>query len=261
MYANSGSPKKPRTICGRRCSRRRRAVTTAFICSGPLGAAGAPPSCFTNFGTHSSRVSFGGEGGSRCSRRAPWMESTKRFTALARWAGWLSTMQNTGPAPVRWASWVSRWRKAMNPAAVSVPVRTENRQAPCALIAEIMNRGEPGAGGRHRRGLADRSPGGAGVVVRTHPGLVDEVHRPAGRLGGRGDRRIVDLPPPGHRDGVGLLGPIQRPLGGEAQVVQGAPHAGHREMHAEPSGDQLADDLAGPQRHSEPMIAGIAFGD
>src|ERR687889_276053 len=40
MYANSGSPKKPRTICGRRCSRRRRAGTTAFICSGPLGAAG-----------------------------------------------------------------------------------------------------------------------------------------------------------------------------------------------------------------------------
>jgi hypothetical protein len=43
--------------------------------------------------------------------------------------------------------------------------------------------------------------------------------------------------------------------------VQGAPDAGHRELHAEPGGDQLADDLAGPQRHREPMIAGVAFGD
>jgi hypothetical protein len=64
----------------------------------------------------------------------------ERSTALARWAGWWSTMQNTGSLPVCSASWVSRWRKAMHPAAVSVPVRIENRRAACALIAEIMFR-------------------------------------------------------------------------------------------------------------------------
>jgi hypothetical protein len=46
-------------------------------------------------------------------------------------------MQNTGPVPARWASEISRWRKAMNRAPVSVPGSTENRSAPCALIAEI----------------------------------------------------------------------------------------------------------------------------
>ena len=61
--------------------------------------------------------------------------------------------------------------------------------------------------------------------------------------------------------GVGLLGPVQRPLGGEAQIVQGAPDAGHREVHAEPGGDQPADDPAGPQRHGEPVIARIGLGD
>ena len=75
----------------------------------------------------------------------------------------------------------------MNPAAVNVPVSTENRRAPCALIAEIMNRGEPGAGGGHRRRLGDRGPGGAGVVVAAHAGLVDEDHRAAGGLGLGGD--------------------------------------------------------------------------
>src|SRR3954466_8309547 len=261
MYANSGSPKKPRTICGRCCSRRRRAVTTAFICSGPFGAAGATPSCLTFFHTHSSGLSGGEWAGSRYSRRGPSVESTKRSTALARCAGWLSTMQNTGLLPLCSASCNSRLRKAMNPAAVSVPVSTENRRAPCALIAEIMNRGEPGAGGAHRRRLPDRRPGGAGVVVAAHPGLVEEVHRPASGPGLRGDLRILDLFPPGHRDGVGLLGPVERTLGGKAQVMQGAPDAGHGELHAEPGLDQPPDDLPGPQRHGEPMIAGIALGD
>src|SRR3954470_25063283 len=63
MYANSGSPKKPRTMCGRRCSRRSRAVTTAFICSGPFGAARATPSALTLFHTHSSEFQLGGVGG------------------------------------------------------------------------------------------------------------------------------------------------------------------------------------------------------
>ena len=30
MYANSGSPKKPRTICGRRCSRRKGFTETDY---------------------------------------------------------------------------------------------------------------------------------------------------------------------------------------------------------------------------------------
>src|SRR3954449_10859933 len=223
MYANSGSPKKPRTRCGRRCSRRRRAVMTAFIWAGPLGAAGATPSCLTFFHTHSSGLSCGEYAGSRCSRSAPCVESTKRSTAVARCTGWPSTMQNTGPAPARWASEISRWRKAMNRAPVSVPGSTENRSAPCALIAEIRNRGEPGAGSAHRRRLGDRGPGGAGVIVAAHAGFVDEVDRAAGGLGLRGDARILGLLPAGHRARVGLLGPVQRPLGGETQVVQGAP--------------------------------------
>src|SRR3954466_10680461 len=246
MYANSGSPKKPRTICGRRCSRRRRAGTTAFICSGPFGAAGATPSCLTFFHTHSSGLSCGEYAGSRCSRRAPWVEATKRSTVFARCTGWLSTMQNTGPVPARWASGISRWRKAMKPAAVSVPASTENRSAPRALIAEIRNRGEPGAGSAHRRRLGDRGPGGAGVIVAAHAGLVDEEHRPAARLGLGGDLGVVGLLPAVHRAGVGLLGPVERTLGGEAEVVQGAPDAGHGQRHAEPGRDQLADDLAGP---------------
>ena len=43
--------------------------------------------------------------------------------------------------------------------------------------------------------------------------------------------------------------------------MQGAPDAGHGELHAEPGLDQLPDDLPGPQRHGEPVIAGIALGD
>src|SRR5437764_154006 len=46
-------------------------------------------------------------------------------------------MTNTGPAPACSASCRRRWRKAMNPAAVNVPANTENRSAPCALIAGI----------------------------------------------------------------------------------------------------------------------------
>src|SRR4051794_19065198 len=57
MYANSGSAKKPRTMCGSRWSRRSRPVTTAVICSGPLTAAGAAPSCVTFCQTHSSGLS------------------------------------------------------------------------------------------------------------------------------------------------------------------------------------------------------------
>src|SRR4051812_19760185 len=102
-------------------------------------------------------------------------------------------MQKTGLPPLCSASCHSRWRKAMNPAAVSVPVSTENRRAPCALIAEIMNRGEPGAAAAHRRGRGDRGPAGAGVVVAAHAGLVEEVHRSAGGPGLRGDLRILDL--------------------------------------------------------------------
>src|SRR2546421_11930428 len=170
-------------------------------------------------------------------------------------------MQNTGLPPWCSASCTSRWRKAMHPAAVSVPVRTENRRAPCALIAEIRNRGEPGAGGAHRRGLGDGGPGAEVVGVDARPGAAEEVGGPAGGPGGRGDLRILDLFPPGHRDGVGLLGPVERTLGGKAQLVQGAPDAGHGELHAEPGLDQLPDDLPGPQRHGEPVIAGIALGD
>src|SRR4051794_14412498 len=220
MYANSGSPKKPRTRCGRRCSRRRRAVMTAFIWSGPLGAAGATPSCLTFFHTHSSGLSCGEYAGSRCSRRPPSVGATNRSTALARWAGWLSTMPNTGPVPARWASEISRCRKAMKPAAVSGPGSTENRSAPCALIAEIRFRGEPGAGGAHRRRLGDRGPGAAGVIVAAHAGLVEEVHRAAGGRGLRGDARVLGLLPAGHRGRVGLLGPVERTLGGETPVVQ-----------------------------------------
>src|SRR3954449_10898451 len=123
-------------------------------------------------------------------------------------------MQNTGPCPVCSASCRSRFRKSMNRLAVSVPANTENRSAPWALIAEIMNRGEPGASGAHHRRLGDRGPGGAGVVVAAHAGLVEEVHRPASGPGLRGDLRILDLFPPGHRDGVGLLGPVERWPGG-----------------------------------------------
>src|SRR3954453_1343347 len=59
-------------------------------------------------------------------------------------------MQKTGLPPLCSASCNSRWRKAMNPAAVSVPVRTENRRAPCALIAEIRFRPNRAPGGRAR---------------------------------------------------------------------------------------------------------------
>jgi hypothetical protein len=65
----------------------------------------------------------------------------------------------------------------------------------------------------------------------------------------------------GHRRRVGLLGPVQRALSGEAEVVQGAPDAGHREVRSEAGGDQLPDDLPGPQRHREPVIAGIGVDD
>src|SRR3954465_2951882 len=99
-------------------------------------------------------------------------------------------MQNPGPCPVCSASCRRRFRKSMNRLAVSVPANTENRSAPWALIAEIMNRGEPGAVGAARRGLPERGPGGAGVVVAAPAGLVDEPDGAADRLGRGGDRRI-----------------------------------------------------------------------
>src|SRR3954447_12891895 len=261
MYANSGSPKKPRTICGRRCRRRSRAVTTDFICSGPLGAAGATPSRLTFFHTHSSGLSCGEEAGSRCSRSAPSVELTKRSSALARWAGWLSTMQNTGPAPVRWASCSSRFRKAMTPAAVSVPASTENRRAPCALIAEIMFSPNRAPVAR----TAGVCPTGAQVVpawssLRTPASSTKNTVPPAA-LAAAAIAGYLGLLPAGHRRRVGLLGPVERPLGGAAQGVQRAPDAGHGKVHAEPGGDQLPDHLAGPQRDGEAVLARIGLGD
>jgi hypothetical protein len=57
-----------------------------------------------------------------------------------------------------------------------VPVKVENRCFPVGMITEIMltkYRAPTGRG--HDRGLTDRSPGGAGVVVRANPGLVGDV--------------------------------------------------------------------------------------
>jgi hypothetical protein len=66
---------------------------------------------------------------------------------------------------------------------------------------------EPVAGGGHHRGLPDRRPGRAGVVVRAHPGLVDEVDRgptsAASRRSWGRSRPSRAPPPPGSADSPG----------------------------------------------------------
>ena len=54
----------------------------------------------------------------------------------------------------------------------------------------------PGPGVLHLRGLADRRPGGAGVVVRADPGLISEPDRGSLRLGLRPDGRVLLVLPP-----------------------------------------------------------------
>jgi hypothetical protein len=57
-----------------------------------------------------------------------------------------------------------------------VPLKVENRCFPFRVITEIMLTEYQAPTGRgHDRGLTDRSPDGAGVVVRANPGLVGEV--------------------------------------------------------------------------------------
>lgn len=111
--------------------------------------------------------------------------------------------------------------------------RADQHRKPQRTLRQDHAQADRGAGGAHRRRGAHRSPGGTGVVVRADAGVVDDEHHPAGGRGLRSDLGIRDLLPPGHRDGIGLRGAVERPLGGQAQscrvrptlaTVTAAPH-------------------------------------
>jgi len=119
----------------------------------------------------------------------------------------------------------------------------------------------PGAGGAHYRGVADRRPGGAGVVVRADPGLIGEVDRRP-RLLGLGPNGRVDLALPRlNRGRVLLVGPVQRPLRGQPELVQQPAHTHHRQPHVELAADQLADHLPRPQRERKLQLPRISPDD
>ena len=114
-----------------------------------------------------------------------------------------------------------------------------------------------GAGGLHHRGLPDRRPGHAGVVVRAQPGLISEVHRRTlGSGPGADGRELLGLPPR-HGLGVGLPGPPQRPLRRQTQGAQQPAHADRRERDLELAADQGAHHVPGPQRELELVLTRV----
>src|SRR6266536_2697522 len=120
---------------------------------------------------------------------------------------------------------------------------------------------EPVAGGRHHRGLPDRRPGGPGMVVGAHPGLVGEPDRGAHLLGFSADLGVVLDLPASHRLGVLLVGAVQRPLRRQAELAEQPADADRRQPYTEFSADEVADHVTGPQGKRKPQLAGVVADD
>jgi hypothetical protein len=119
----------------------------------------------------------------------------------------------------------------------------------------------PGTGRLDHGGLPDGGPGGAGVVVRADPRLVTEVDRRPVGLGLGADRRELLVAPPLDRLRVGLPGPPQRPLRGQAQGAQQPTHADRGQRDPELPADQRAHHVPGPQREPELQLPRVGPGD
>src|SRR5512142_2748158 len=71
-------------------------------------------------------------------------------------------------------------------------------------------------------------------------------------------RRVDLLSPRRHRRRVLLAGPVGVPLRGQAQPAQHRPHPLRGEPHPEHRGDQVGDEVTGPQVLDEPVVPRIA---
>lgn len=145
----------------------------------------------------------------------------------------------------------------MKTAALQDPVNTSKASSPGRVTAEIML-------------TVVRSPvlvttgvrpGGAGVVVGTERGLVDEVQGSALGFRLHSDRGELLLFPPAHLFRILLIGAVQRPLRRHADPRQQPPDRYPRQVDAELGQDKLPHQVTRPQRVFQPHLAGRAVED
>ena len=100
-------------------------------------------------------------------------------------------------------------------------------------------------------GLPHGSPGGAGVGIRSHAGLVSEIEGGACPFGQGPDIRVLCHQPALHRRRVLLVGPVEGALGAQAEFLQETSHGHLAQPDPEPVPDQVADHRTGPEGELE----------
>ena len=123
----------------------------------------------------------------------------------------------------------------------------------------VQSEAAPGA--RHHRRLPLHAPGGAGMMVGAQSRLIAwedaGLHGP-GQLSYPG---ILLVEPFLHRLGLLLVGPPERTLGGESELIQKTAYRGLAEGDAEAFGDRLTDHLRGPEGKGKLELEGIFHRD
>jgi len=98
-------------------------------------------------------------------------------------------------------------------------------------------------------------------MIGAHPGLVAKVDVRSGLGGELPDAWILCFEPVFHLLRVLLVGPPQRTLGAQTQLLEQPVDRGAAELHPELPGHHLPHHLAGPQRELELHLHGVLHGD